>query len=108
MSHLVTQKTPDPVLIAILTGQTVWAQLTRVQQRLLAQHRTVVDETASKRTERYAVLADPVVANPRTLESLRRKGVVDDSNRLTWTGFYAVIWGPDQVEATREMGSENE
>lgn len=85
--------TPDPLLLQIITGQTLWSQLTGPQRRLLETRLSIVNAEAARRTDRYAVSAQPLDGAARTVESLRRKGVLDDTNRITWAGAYVLLWG---------------
>lgn len=96
MTGLVKQTAPDPLLVQVLAGQDAWAKLSKSQRALVKSHRTLIDATTDRTSKRYAISAAPVTAAPRTLESLRAKGVIDDDDRLTWVGCYALLWGcPD-------------
>ncbi|WP_280389277.1 hypothetical protein [Nocardia wallacei] len=98
-ARFVEQTTPDPVLVQVLAGKDAWSKLSKPQRRLLEGHLTVRDEAARRPFERFAISASPVEAPDRTVRSLRAKGVIDDDNRLTWVGVYALLWGPSKDEA---------
>lgn len=108
-ARFVTQQTPDPILVQVLEGQNAWSKLSKPQRALLEGHLTLVDASAKLTSKRFAVSTSPVKAAPRTLESLRSKGVIDSDDRLTWTGVYALLWGPpkDERRAVPAEGGES-
>ena len=84
----------DGLLVQILIAYDIWPKLTPKQRDVLTRQRKVRNPEAKVPSDRFLVIGE-VKAAPRTMASLKRKGVVDDRGHLTLSGAYTVLYGPD-------------
>lgn len=76
----------DGLLVQILIAYDIWPKLTPKQRDVLTRQRKVRNPEAKVPSDRFLVIGE-VKAAPRTMASLKRKGVVDDRGEAS--GYYS-------------------
>jgi hypothetical protein len=90
-THPLASRKGIAILVNVLEADSVWRQATKRQRELLTEVCAPVIEAITNGAQPPAVKIHES-GHKLTLESLRRKGFLDDDNRLTERAVHAAYW----------------